>query len=427
MPSSVPVVEHRIPAGLGVRMLAQTTATWVLARFGDPMARLLHAPWRDDPYPIYARLRERGPLQRTRLGAMVATTQEGCLGVLRDKRFGVRHADGSHIQPTSEAAGVDLSLLELDPPDHLRLRRLVAPAFRPRELEKFRPHIERCAHDLLDRAATDDTFDLMRDFAAPLPIRAICALLGLPSAGAGELARHGEILGGVLDGLRSASHARRIRESTSVITRMFSELVAQRKRDPGDDLISALAAAPDRAEVTGAEIVQLCGLLLVAGFETTANLIGNAVSALLDRPEQWALVRDDPDRTPAAVEETLRWDPPVQINVRAAHEPAHVAGVDLPAGSVVYMLLGSAGRDAAVHHDPERFDITRANPGEHLAFSVGQHYCLGAVLARMEADIALRCLIARLPTLTRMGPGTRRPTAVIRGMASMPVRSTAVG
>ncbi|MCI2419119.1 cytochrome P450 [Saccharopolyspora sp. K220] len=407
--------------GLRLRLWAQGAMTWFFAKRGDAMARTLQAPWRDDPYPLYAQLRAQGPLARSKLGVVVATTHQLCDEVLRDRRFGVRTSDGSYGDPTAAAVDLQLSLLELDPPDHSRLRRLAAPAFRPRRLETYRERIAEIAHELLDRAVERGEFDVIRDFAAPLPIRVICELLKLPPLDAERLAHHGRVLAGALDGVRSARQLRQMRESFGELDALFTELIEQRRAEPGEDIVSDLVAALDDDKLSGTELVQMCDLLLVAGFETTVNLIGNGTHALLKHPDQWDLLRADPNLASAVVEETLRWDPPVQMTMRIAHEDVELAGHRLGADTAVLMLLASAGRDPAVHGDPDRFDIARPDRGDHLAFSSGIHYCLGAPLARMEAEVAFRCLATQLPDLRRAGAPVPRPTSIIHGLSALPV------
>lgn len=406
--------------GLRLRMVATGAVARTLAWSGDPVARLLRSPWRDNPYPIYEQIRKQGPLLRSKLGLWTVTGQETCETILRDHRFGVRTSDGRQGDPLAAAAGMQLSLLELDPPDHTRIRRLAAPAFRPRRMTQYRERIEDITHELLDAAIEQDSFDLIRDVATPLPVRVISELLALPAVGAEQLAHHGAVLGGSLDGIRSARQLHRMRRSAAELETLFAELIEQRRVDPGTDIVSDLAAEPDGERLTGGELVQLCTLLLVAGFETTVNLLGNGTLALLEHPEQWDRLREDPDLAEAAVEETLRWDPPVQATVRIPHEPVEIAGRTLPRNSLVLILLAAAGRDPATHSAPERFDIMR-DDNEHLAFSSGIHYCLGAPLARMEAEIAFRALATRLPELHRAGTVSRRPTTIIHGLASFPV------
>ncbi|GAB2756361.1 cytochrome P450 [Salinifilum aidingensis] len=409
--------------GLRAQLVAYGAAGWAQARLGEPVARLLHRPWRDDPYPVYRTLRRRGPLVRSRLGMWVASTHGMCDAVLRDGRFGVRTAEGAASQPFADELGQDLSLLELDPPDHTRLRRLAAPAFRPRRLETYRERITRVAEDLVDAARRRGEFDLIRDFAAPLPIAVIQELLGVPPLDAERLARHGRVLGGALDGVRSVRQLRRLRESTAALAQLFDGVIAQRRAEPTEDVLGDLVRATDEQRLTGAELVGLCNLLLVAGFETTVNLIGNGTAALLDHPEQWERLCAEPQRASAAVEETLRWDAPVQATVRVAHEPVELGGCALPVNGMVLVLLGSAGRDPRQHAEAERFDITRRDRGEHLAFAGGRHYCLGAPLARLEGEVALRTLAMRLPDLRRAGPVRHRASSIIHGLSALPVRA----
>lgn len=406
--------------GLRLRMVAGSAATRTLARFGDPVARLLRAPWRDNPYPVYERIRAQGPLVRSKLGLWAATDQQTCEAILRDHRFGVRTSDGGPGDPMAAATGVQLSLLELDPPDHTRLRRLAAPAFRPRRLAQYRQRIETVTHELLDSAVQRGSFDLVRDVATPLPVRVISELFDLPAVGTDRLARHGAVLGGALDGIRSVRQLHRMRRSSAELESIFTDLIEQRRTHPGTDVVSDLAAGLDGERLTGGELVQLCALLLVAGFETTVNLIGNGALALLHNPGQWDRLREDPGLADAVVEETLRWDPPVQATVRIPHEPVEIAGRTLPTDSLVLVLLAAAGRDPVTHPAPERFDITR-DDNEHLAFSSGVHYCLGAPLARMEAETAFRALATRAPQLRRAGAASRRPTTIIHGLSSLPV------
>ncbi|GAA2356416.1 cytochrome P450 [Saccharopolyspora halophila] len=412
----------RAGLGLRLRLTGQKAMTRLVAAAGDPFARLLCSPWRDDPYPHHAALRAKGPVVRTKFGAYASTTHAMCDEVLRDRRFGVRNSDGEYADPTLAAVDLQLSLLEQDPPDHSRLRRLAAPAFRPRRMAEFGSRIDQIAEELLTEVAGRDEFDVVRDFAAPLPIRVICELMGLPPLDAQRLAQHGRVLSGALDGVQSGRQLHRMRQSYAAVDALFVDLIEQRRKSPGDDLVSDLLSAVDEDRLTGQELVQLCTLLLVAGFETTVNLIANGTRALLNHPEQWALLRADPSLAGAVVEETLRWDPPVQVTVRVAHEPVTLAGQDLPTDTPVVVLLASAGRDPAQHPHPDDFDLTRSAEPDHLAFSSGIHYCLGAPLARLEAESAFRALVTHLPNLTfhPTRTPTPRPTTVIHGLDTLP-------
>jgi cytochrome P450 len=386
--------------------------------FRDRMALLALRPGRDNPYAIYEAMRRDGTMLPTRLGNLATTSHRLCSTVLRDRRFGVR--PDVPYQTTDE---IDLSMLEMNPPEHTRLRRLAQPAFSPKQTAGYRPQIEQIVADLLDRAATNAEFDLVRALAAPLPIAVITSLLGIPDADAGRFARYGTVIGGALDGIRSLSHAGRLQAANTELADLFEHLFALRRREPADDIVSRIIAA-EGDQVRSEELLPLCVLLLVAGFETTVNLIGNAVNALLDHPDQWEALCADPEgRAGPAIEETLRFDPPVQRTGRFAFEPLELDGRPVRRHQYVVTLLGAANRDPEVYCDPNRFDITRANTIDHLAFSSGIHYCVGRPLATLEATIAVRSLAQRLPSLHRAAPTRRRVSNTIRGPISLRVRT----
>jgi cytochrome P450 len=406
----------------------------------DPMMLLHLRPGRDDPYAIYARMRRAGPMLPTRLGNWSTTSHRLCNFVLRDRRFGVTPLGA----PPPSYDGPDLSFLEMNPPDHTRLRRLVQPAFSPRRIAGFRDGVERTVTRLLDRAETAGRFDLVDALAAPLPISVITDLLGVPNADAERFARYGAAIGGAIDGIRSLRQAAALATAEDELTTLFEDLFASRRgrqraqrsgasgqaarpanrhgrRDPADDLVSTLVAA-EGDQVKPGELRSLCTLLLIAGFETTVNLIGNAVNALLDHPDQWAALCADPaGMADRVVEETLRYDPPVQRTSRFALEPMEVEGHPVRTGQVVVTLIGGANRDPEVYDDPDRFDITREHTVDNLAFSSGIHYCVGAPLARLEAAVALRQLAERMPRLRRAGRIRRRNANTVRGPIRLPV------
>jgi cytochrome P450 len=419
---------------LGTRIVAMRAGGMALALRGDPVARLMHRPWRLDPYPVYAALRAPGGMVRSRTGISVVAAHADCLAVLRDRRFGVRLSDGRvPFAPEADASAagadaapsilepLDLSLLALDPPDHTRLRRLAQPTFAPRRLEQYRATARTVAARLLDHAAARGTFDLVADLAAPLPIAVISELLAIPDVDTPRFARWGRALGAALDGVRSVRHAHVLAAATADLRALFADLVARRRADPGDDVISGLVGTLDAGGITLDELVSLAQLLLVAGFETTTNLVGNAVRALQATPGQWDALVADPSLAAGAIEETLRYDPPVQLTARFAHEDLEIAGRRLRRDSGVLVLLAAAGRDPAANPDPDRFDLRREHTTPHLAFSGGAHYCLGAALARLEGEVALELLAERMPALRPTGRITPRDATVLRGPRRFPV------
>ena len=381
----------------------------------DPMAQLQLRPGRVNPYPVYDRLRARGPLTPTRLGGWVSTSYGVCESVLRDRRFAVR-PEGA------EPGRAGLSFLDMNPPDHTRLRRLALPAFSPKAVAGYSDRIERTAGDLLDAASAAGRFDLVSGFAAALPIAVITDLLGIPDSRSADFARYGMLIGSALGGISSVRHALQLQAARTELRQLFRHLFELRRREPRDDIISRLVAAgPD--QIKPAEMVPMCNLLLVAGFETTVNLISNAVLALLAHPAQWqALCADPGGLAPRAVEEVLRWDPPVQRTGRVALESLELAGQPVRKGQRVTTLIGAANRDPEVYDHPDTFDITRQDGPANLAFSSGIHYCLGHALARSEAAISLRILAERMPDLARAGTVRRRNATIIRGPAHLPVK-----
>lgn len=401
---------------------------------GDPQAQLLRGSPRTDVYAAHERLRGRGEVVRSRLGVVSVTSHALCQQVLRDPHFGQQMPESwsATAAPLDIAANGPLagSFLELDPPDHTRLRRVAAPAFRPKVIRELAPGIEALLEGLLDRAGRHGSFDLMSEVAAPFPIAVISQLLGIPAEDTAQFRRVGQLVGQSLDGVRTVRQAQRLRQASVELEALFRRLAEQRRVDPGEDVISQLAAAESDGRLVARDLTATCGLLLVAGFETTVNLIGNGVAALLGPAgrgrQTWeALARPKPtvDAGLAArvTEETLRWDPPVQLTSRVAQRDTELAGRPVAAGTMVLTWLAAANRDPAVYARPATFDADREGEPEHLSFSGGIHYCLGAPLARLEGELALGALAARMPRLRLLSGARRRSGATIRGYARLPV------
>jgi cytochrome P450 len=383
---------------------------------------LFGAGRRPDPYPHYRRWRERFPVAELAERMFAVSGFAEATQVLRDPAFGhpepeyLDPADRLPDQPVDESGRVVRAFLSLNPPDHTRLRRLVAKAFTPRMVEQLTPRIEEITASLIDRAPAE--FDLMTSLAKPLPVEVIAELLGVPLDDRERFAEWSHAMARALDPPflqhpDTVEPAVRARQS---FVAYFRSLAEQRRREPGDDLLSALVAVSDAGDVLSeGELLVTLTLLLIAGHETTTNLIGNGVLALLRHPD--GLGAAAPER---AVEEVLRYDSPVQLTARTAVRDTALGGVTVPAGSQAIVLIGAANRDPSAGPDPEKFDPSRP-PGRHLAFGQGIHFCLGAPLARLEGRIVFRELARRWPRLRLAGDPKWNATTTLRGLASLPV------
>jgi cytochrome P450 len=388
---------------------------------------------RDRPYDVHELLRARGVLTGSSLG-LVTTSHAVASDVLRSDRFGVgwdRSVAPRFIRWALEfgdeldATGVaePPSMLVVDPPDHTRFRRLVSRSFTPRATAQFEPAVQRTADALLDALELrSDPVDLIGTYAAQLPVLVIADLLGVPTERREDFLRWGAAAAATLDpGLpfrRYLAAERALRAMHAFLRDHFARL----RREPGEDLVSRLVGLPEDEALTERELHATVMLLLGAGFETTMNLLGNAVVLLDAHRDQWDALIADPTGWDGAVEEVLRHDSPVQLTGRTATADVRVGGRDVRAGTRVTVLLGAANRDPEVFSDPARFDIGRTNARDHLAFSAGIHYCVGAGLARLEGVVGLRTLAERFPSLRVSGPPVRRDLQTLRGFEHLPVK-----
>jgi cytochrome P450 len=383
-----------------------------------------------DPYPTYAWLRADRPVWHPVERVYVLTRHEDCVSVLRDPRFGRAEAGrlglrriGQDAQEVAERQPVR-SFLALNPPDHTRFRRLVARAFTPARVRDLGPRIEAIAAGLIETAtASQEPVDLIAALASPLPVTVIGELLGVPPADYDRLVGWSDALARGLDPafLIPEEDRERQRVARAEFGAYLAGLIARRRLAPGQDLVSALVGVADDGDaLSEEELIATCVLLLVAGHETTTSLIGSAVLRLIQHPDQLARLRADPELIEGAVEEFLRYDPPVQLTARVALTDASIGELPVAAGSAALMLMGAVNRDPGLCADPERLDITRP-PTHHASFGQGIHFCLGAPLARLETQIVLRLLLERPGELRPAGEPAWKENAVLRGLRYFPV------
>jgi cytochrome P450 len=382
-----------------------------------------------DPYPFYHRLRAHAPVFHTPVGFYLVSRYEDAAAVLRDKRFG-KSFDNRIIQrfgPNAFNEPVVQSarhwMLEQNPPDHTRLRGLVAKAFTARTVEDMRPRIQQIVDATLDRVAPNGQMDVMREFAYHLPVIVICEMLGIPEEDHAMFLENAGKGGRLLDPVAlSREELDQANAGHLAQAAYFKRLFDLRRREPGDDLTTHLVQAEEEgSKLSEAELTANIMLLFGAGHETTVNLIGNGLLALHRNPDQLDLLKRDPSLMPHAIEEMLRYDSSVQMTGRTTLDDVEIGGVEIARGNSVLCLLGAANRDPAMFPDPDRLDITRPNV-RPLSFGGGIHFCLGAQLARIEGEIALNSLLARLPDLRLDAPDTPswRPTFVLRGLTALP-------
>ena len=382
-----------------------------------------------DPYPVYAALRARGTPHRSRLlNAWLIARHADVDAVLRDHRnfaSDPRVGTLTRRQQAMLPPPDQFVLLFLDPPDHTRLRTLVNKAFTSRAVNALEARIRATAAALLDAVDDPGGFDLMASFAHPLPVIVIAEMLGIPAGDRDRFRLWSTQRARLLEPTVSLRERKAAQDAQQEFDAYFRAIVAQRRSAPRDDILSALAHAEDGGErLSEREMLNMLRLLLIAGNETTANLIGNGMLALLDNPDQLARLRDDPSLMPTAVDELLRFDSPVQTTFRRVLADCEVNGFALRKRDNVAVLLGAANRDPDAFDEPDRLDVGRAHC-PHLSLGRGIHYCLGAPLARLEARIAFEMLLERFARIELPGPRPKyHHGIVLRGLRSLPLRCT---
>ena len=366
-----------------------------------------------EPYPTYQQLRERDPIHRMRLiDGWALTRYEDVQAVLSDHR---RFSSGESGPNYTRNA----SMLDLDPPDHTRLRSLVSKAFTPRSIAELGPRIQQIVDELLDAVEEKDSFDLIDSFAFPLPVIVIAEMLGVPAQDLEQFKEWSNDIVLSLEPILSEEQRVRFRRSEEELYEYFEGIIAQRRRNPQDDLISALLAAEDEGDrLSHQELLATLLLLLVAGNETTRNMIGNGMLALVRNPEELRRLRDDPDLLDSAIDELLRYDSPVQLDGRKLVEDVEMGGKLMRAGQQVVAVIGAANRDPAAFSEPDRLDIGRQEKS-HISFGRGIHYCLGASLAMLEGRIAFASLLERFSSIRLAAEPRQRKQVVLRGVENL--------
>jgi cytochrome P450 len=376
-----------------------------------------------DPHGVFARMREAGPVHPIVApdgsAAWLVTRYADVQAGLGDPRLALNkaHAKPGGYQGFELPPALDSNLLNLDPPDHTRLRRLAGQAFTPRRIAGLRTELERAAEELADRLAGHERVDLVKDFATPYSVGVISELLGVPTASRADFRTWTNAVLGV-DATRDG-----IRATVREMYAFFAHLLAAKRTAPGPDLLSALITARDDGDrLSEDELTSLAFLLLFAGYENSANLIAGSLLAMLSDDELRATLRADPTAVAPLVEEVARHMSPALLAIRRfATEDVELGGVAIPAGDTVFLSIAAANRDPRRFDRPDRVDLERPDTARHLSFGQGIHYCIGAPLARLEAELAVRTILDRFPEATRYAPATWHPSVRVRGLASLPV------
>ena len=415
-----------------VRHRLVKSALRAAARRGESQARLAVDPAvRIDPYPVYDRIRRRAPIVQGRL-TMATARHDATSAILRSehmmvgidvesvpwllRKAMVRPDDGRVVGPVDPP-----SLLAVNPPDHTRYRRLVSKVFTPRAIAALEPQVVSTADELLDELEGRDVVDLVATYASLLPVTVISQILGVPLSMRDDVLRWGNAAAPSLDIGLGLREYRRVESGIHAFNEWMYGHIDRLRADPGDDLLSRLVMLEGDDRLTDKELMATAGLVLAAGFETTVNLLGTGAHLLATHPDQLALLRDDPSLWPNAVDEMLRYESPVQSTARWADRDVEISGVTVRKGVLVLVFIGGANRDPAVFENPDVFDVRRPNARDHLSFSAGVHYCLGAALARAEGRIGLQRLFERYPDLALAGEPTLRSTRTLRGFETLPI------
>ncbi|MFG2382765.1 cytochrome P450 [Streptomyces avermitilis] len=385
-----------------------------------------------DPYPAYAELRAKGRVHYYEpTNQWLVPHHADVSALLRDRRLGrtyqhrYTHEDFGRTAPPAAHEPFhtlnDHGMLDLEPPDHTRIRRLVSKAFTPRTVEQLKPYVAKLAGELVDRLVAAGGGDLLADVAEPLPVAVIAEMLGIPESDRAPLRPWSADICGMYELNPPKDVAAKAVRASVEFSDYLRELIAERRKEPGDDLISGLIAAHDEGDrLTEQEMISTCVLLLNAGHEATVNATVNGWYALFRNPDQLAALRADHSLVPAAVEELMRYDTPLQLFERWVLDEIEIDGTTVPRGAEIAMLFGSANHDPEVFRNPEKLDLTREdNP--HISFSAGIHYCIGAPLARIELAASMTALLEKAPTLGLAAEPKRKPNFVIRGLEGLSV------
>ena len=388
------------------------------------------------PYHQFARLREAGPVLPSPLGGWQLFAYDDCFRLLREPGTSVE--DRNIANPTFRSDAFDRiaaehgierfenrSILNIDPPDHTRLRKLVARVFTPRAIEQLRPEVQGLVDEALASTGRGDDFDLIATLAFPLPFQVISLMLGMPDGDTDELRDWSHTLAGTLDPMLDEDQMRRAFAASASMRAHLTDVIAWKRANPADDLLSGMISqSEDGDALTDDELLDQVTLLFIAGHETTVNLIGNGVLQLLEHRDQWDRLVEDPSIIAGAIEECLRFDPPVQMTRRITMAPFEVRGTEIGPGEFVMAMTAAANRDPdRWGSDADAFDIGREGANHHLSFGSGIHHCLGAALARMEGQVAIGTLARQYPDLALDGEPVRNNRIVLRGLDALPLRA----